>query len=69
MKINTSSEMFRAGNWVQMHSEFITRMIGRFMLNKALDQQSMQGTHQAARNLRKQGVPLAVALLILVGRV
>lgn len=51
-----------------MNNEFITRMIGRFMVAKALDQQSMQGTHQAARNLRKQGIPLAVALLILVGR-
>jgi hypothetical protein len=52
-----------------MYNEFIARTIGRFMVRKALDQQSMQGTHQAARNLRKQGVPLAVALLILVGRV
>ena len=52
-----------------MQTEYITRMIGRFMVAKALDQQNMGGTHQAARNLRKQGVPLAVALLILVGRV
>ena len=52
-----------------MNNEFITRMIGRFMVRKALDQQSMQGTHQAARNMRKQGIPLAIALLILVGRV
>ena len=53
----------------QMNTEFIARMIGRFMVAKALDQQNMGGTQQAARNLRKQGVPLAVALLILVGRV
>ena len=52
-----------------MNNEFITRMIGRFMIRKALDQQNLVGTQQAARNLRKQGVPLAVALLILVGRV
>ena len=52
-----------------MNTEFIARMIGRFMVAKALDQQNLVGTQQAARNLRKQGVPLAVALLILVGRV
>ena len=51
-----------------MQTEYITRIIGRFMIRKALDQQNMGGTQQAARNLRKQGVPLAVALLILVGR-
>jgi hypothetical protein len=47
----------------------ISSIIGRFMLNKAQGQQAIQGTHQAARNLRKQGVPLAVALLVPVGRV
>ena len=47
----------------------ISSIIGRFMLNKAHAQQAIQGTQQAAKNLRKQGVPLAVALLCLVGRV
>lgn len=40
-------------------------LIGRWLWAKARRQQREQGTQQAARNLRKQGVPLPVALLIL----
>ena len=40
-------------------------IVGRWLWAKARRQQREQGTQQAARNLRKQGVPLPVALLIL----
>lgn len=42
-----------------------TALIGRWLFAKARRQQRESGTLQAAANLRKQGVPLPVALLIL----
>ncbi len=42
-----------------------TSLIGRWLWAKARRQQREQGTFQAAKNLRKQGVPLPVALLVL----
>lgn len=41
---------------------------GIWLVNKARRQQVEIGTYQAARNLRKQGVPLALALGILAPR-
>ena len=40
---------------------------GRWLVNKARLQAREVGYQQAARNLRKQGVPLNVALIILLG--
>lgn len=37
--------------------------------SKAQENAAMSGTYQAARNLRKQGVPLDYALALLCGRV
>lgn len=39
--------------------------IGRWLASKARQQAIDVGVQQAARNLRKQGVPLELALLIL----
>ena len=52
-----------------MSTTQINTLVGRFFSNKARDQQLVSGTAQAARNLRKQGAPLAVALMLLTGRV
>lgn len=41
------------------------RIAGRWLVRKARLQAAEQGTYQAARNLRKQGAPLNVALAIL----
>lgn len=41
---------------------------GRWLVLKARQQQARQGTQAAARNLRKQGVPLSLALAILAPR-
>ena len=49
---------------IQLHE-----LAGRWLANKTRRQLREQGAFQAARNLRKQGCPLAVALLLLVGRV
>lgn len=46
----------------------ITTRIGDWFVAKYRKLASEVGTFQAARNLRKQGVPLEVALLILVPR-
>ena len=47
-----------------------TRTIaGAWLIAKARRQQVTLGTFQAARNLRKQGVPLQLALAILTGRI
>ena len=43
----------------------VNAIIGRFYRGKYRQFE----TYAAARNLKKQGVPLAIALLILVGRV
>ena len=42
--------------------------LGSFGVRKALDQKRSKGTLQAAKNLRKQGVPLEIALSILCHR-
>ena len=48
-----------------MNHSMIYRMAGRWLVLKAREQQSAAGTYAAARNLRKQGVPLPMALAIL----
>lgn len=40
---------------------------GQWIITKYRAQAQQVGTQQAARNLRKQGVPLAVARLVLLG--
>ena len=40
---------------------------GRWIVGKARRQAAEVGYQQAAKNLRKQGVPLNVALIILLG--
>lgn len=40
---------------------------GRWIVGKARRQAAEVGYQQAARNLRKQGVPLSIALIILLG--
>jgi len=40
--------------------------IARYYIGKYRAQAQISGYEQAARNLRKQGVPLAVTLLILI---
>lgn len=42
--------------------------IGQYFANKYRTQAKESSYHQAARNLRKQGVPLNVARLILFGK-
>jgi hypothetical protein len=41
---------------------------GQWLVHKATRQQAKHGTQHAAANLRKQGVPLPVARLILAAR-
>lgn len=43
-----------------------SQTVGYWLMHKARKQQAEQGTFQAARNLKKQGVPLDFALDILV---
>ena len=40
---------------------------GRWIVGKARRQAAEVGYQQAAKNLRKQGIPLNVALIILLG--
>jgi hypothetical protein len=47
----------------------INTFAGRFLARKVRQQVEVSGAHQAARNLRKQGYPIALALLLIVGRV
>jgi hypothetical protein len=42
---------------------------GNFIARKVRQQVAEGGAYRAARNLKKQGYPLAVALLLIVGRV
>lgn len=42
--------------------------LGSFGVRKALDQKRTSGTTRAALNLKKQGVPLEIALSILCHR-
>lgn len=42
--------------------------LGAFYFKKVMTNQRESGTHQAAKNLRKQGVPLGIALAVLVGQ-
>lgn len=42
--------------------------LGSFGVRKSRDQQRESGTLRAAKNLRKQGVPLEVALMVLAHR-
>lgn len=55
-------------NYQAMRS-FQFYILGRLMAEKYQRQSRESGTAQAARNMRKQGVPLAAALIVLVGRV
>ena len=48
-----------------LHAISAVIALGSFGVRKALDQKRTKGTLQAAKNLRKQGVPLEVALSIL----
>ena len=50
-------------------STLVALAAGTWLQSKAQQQQFTSGTFQAARNLRKQGAPLEVALALLVGRV
>ena len=45
---------------------FTAVMVGRWLIAKARGQAAEHGIQQAARNLRKQGAPLELALAILV---
>jgi ribosomal protein S11 len=45
------------------------RLAGMFLVSKARQQAAEYGTQQAARNLRKQGMPIETALAILRGGV
>lgn len=47
---------------------FATARVGAWLADKAQGQVATVGTQQAAKNLRKQGMPLELALLVLVGR-
>ena len=42
--------------------------IASYLRHKYVNQAQVSGYHQAAKNLRKQGVPLEIALLILFGK-
>lgn len=46
-------------------SYFTTLGLGDWLASKARLQQAEKGTQQAARNLKKQGVPLELALRLL----
>ena len=46
-----------------------TLSAGNWLCHKYRRQAEDQGVQHAARNMRKQGVPLDVALAVLVGRV
>ena len=50
-------------------SNRITRQFAVWFTLKARENAAVAGTYQAARNLRKQGVPLEYSLAILCGRV
>lgn len=52
-------------SWMSYEKYFLSRRVGTWLINKAIDQQIIAGTYAAARNLRKQGVPLELALDIL----
>ena len=43
-------------------------LAGAWIINKIRRQQATVGTLQAARNCRKQGLPIALTLAILTGR-
>lgn len=53
-----------------MNTAYLTAWIdaGLWFVAKARRQALFQGTQAAARNLRKQGVPIELALLVLAGR-
>lgn len=50
----------------QAYDHETAQSLGAWLMQKARKQQAEQGTPQAARNLKKQGVPLDFALDILV---
>jgi len=51
-----------------LHAISAVIALGSFGVRKALEQKRTKGTLQAAKNLRKQGAPLEVALSILSHR-
>jgi len=48
---------------------FAAARVGAWLADKAQQQATTAGIQQAARNLRKQGMPVELALLVLTGRV
>jgi len=50
----------------QGYDQSTRQSLGGWLMQKARRQQAELGTFQAARNLKKQGVPLDLALDILV---
>lgn len=46
---------------------YVRQAIAAYYMRKYQDQAVISGYHQAAKNLRKQGVPIEIALLILLG--
>ena len=52
-----------------MNHSALYEFLGRAWTMKVARVQRKVGTLQAARNLRKQGVPLTVAMLLLTGQV
>lgn len=53
-----------------MHTQRTLAIVaGSWIVNKLRRQQREVGTYQAARNAKKQGVPIEVAVAALAGRV
>lgn len=52
-----------------MFTSNIVAKIGFYFAQKYLRQQIESGTLRAAKNMRKQGIPLEVTLMILCGRI
>lgn len=46
----------------------LASLIGNYVINKYRKQARRSGVRAAANNMRKQGYPLALALIVLVGR-
>lgn len=59
-------EIFQNGTWIG--DSRVARQFLVWFLCKARENAAQAGVYQAARNLRKQGLPLPYALAILVGR-
>lgn len=62
-----SKIFFVEGVEVWMNPKDMSLTVGRYYVAKYREQAKVSGYAQAARNLRKQGVPLTIALFILLG--